>query len=95
MICSLHFSIFIFEIIIIIQLFIFLLTFSLLPLSLSFPLLFPHTQGPQVDWDPDIIAALDDDDKDNDKENDDTLEDDFILQVSLRPFDSPINIKIG
>lgn len=95
MICSLHFSIFIFEIIIIIQLFIFLLTFSLLPLSLSFPLLFPFTQGPQVDWDPDIIAALDDDDTDNDKENDDTLEDDFILQVSLRPFDSPINIKIG
>lgn len=94
MICSLHFSISIFEIIIIIQLFILLLSFSLLPLSLSFPLLFPFTQGPQVDWDPDIIAALDDDAND-DKENDDTLEDDFILQVSLRPFDSPINIKIG
>lgn len=74
--------------------FILLLSFSLLPLSLSFPLLFPFTQGPQVDWDPDIIAALDDDAND-DKENDDTLEDDFILQVSLRPFDSPINIKIG
>lgn len=91
MICSLIFQFWI----IIIQLFILLLSFSLLPLFLSFPLLFPFTQGPQVDWDPDIIAALDDDDTDNDKENDDTLEDDFILQVSLRPFDSPINIKIG
>lgn len=91
MICSLIFQFWI----IIIQLFILLLSFSLLPFFLSFPLLFPFTQGPQVDWDPDIIAALDDDDTDNDKENDDTLEDDFILQVSLRPFDSPINIKIG
>ena len=38
--------------------------------------------GPQPDWDPDIVAALDDPDMNFDL--DDQLEDDFILKASTR-----------
>ena len=36
--------------------------------------------GPQLDWDPDIVAAMDDDFNYNDPANE--LEDDFVLQAS-------------
>lgn len=39
-----------------------------------------YFKGPQVDWDPDIVAALDND-GDCSESNDELLEDDFILQV--------------
>ena len=37
--------------------------------------------GPQPDWDPDIVASLDNPDMNFDL--DDQLEDDFVLQVSV------------
>ena len=36
--------------------------------------------GPQLDWDPDVVAAMDDDFDYNDPANE--LEDDFVLQAS-------------
>ncbi|CAG0889161.1 unnamed protein product [Darwinula stevensoni] len=39
-------------------------------------------RGPQIDWDPDVVAALDDDFDFDDPENE--LEDDFILQANAK-----------
>ena len=52
---------------------------------LHFLFYYYHHVGPQPDWDPDIVEALDDDfDLDN---PDNLLEDDFVLQAN-KPLDS-------
>ena len=42
--------------------------------------------GPQLDWDPDIVAALDDDFDHEDPEN--CLEDDFVAIANAEPDNS-------
>ena len=49
------------------------------------------SKGPQPDWDPDIVASLDNPDLNFDL--DDQLEDDFILQVSRTSDEEPAEIS--